>query len=265
MKGKNLLSKRSSQLLEASANNASVTSKFHISLLASCVLLIALFSSFQTIFAQDVSSGMAPAGNSYLRPIHTPAPIYPAQAAKEGVFKIHSMQFNVTKEGNVDPESIFVKARNVGIEAQGRAFVEASLSALKKFKFEPPYNSSGVNIEVTGVPIQFGYREGKVETFPFVAPPILNREYHPRNLITPHYPPAAKKEKIEGYVLVEFTVTTEGDAAGIVILDRQPSGIFNASAIEAAEKFRFWPRVVDGVTVEAPGVQYTFNYNLDDD
>ncbi len=86
----------------------------------------------------------------------------------------------------------------------------------------------------------------------------------PLNHITPQYPISARQQKIEGYVLVEFTVTREGVPFGIVILDRSPSDIFNASAINTAERFRFRPRVENGTPVEAQGAQFLFNYKLDD-
>ena len=72
------------------------------------------------------------------------------------------------------------------------------------------------------------------------------------------------ENNVEGHVLVEFTVTKEGLPRGIVILDRSPSNIFNTSAVNAAERFRFDPRIMDGKPVEAEGAQYLFTFERDD-
>ncbi len=263
------LPKRINQILENSVLDASFTNKFHIPLFALCFLLISAFSNFQIIFAQTVPAGTflqeMPAGitftsEDYFVPLQVAAPEYPAQALQDGISGSQYITFSISKNGTVDPGSIALINT-----VPPNIFDTASIRAISQFKFEPPY-SNGVNIEIPVVRINILYdgTEGNVRAG-LVTPRLLNREYMPLNYITPAYPPKAMKENIEGYVLVEFTVTTEGEAAGIVILDRQPSDVFNASAIEAMGRFRFRPRVVDGIIMEASGAQYTFNYELNDD
>lgn len=249
-----------SQILGGLKNSAAVARKFQLPLPAFCILLLASFNNLQIISAQSVSGDIIFTSNEFFVPIQLAVPEYPAQALQDELNGFNNMRFTILKDGTVDPNSI---ARWYTYPLD--VFDPASKRAISQFKFEPPY-SNGVNIELPFVQIGIWYdgAEGNVVAR-LLAPRLLNREYQPLNLITPQYPPRAMEEKIEGYVLVEFTVTTEGDAAGIVILDRQPSDIFNASAIEAMERFRFRPRVMDGIPMEAPGAQYTFNYELNDE
>ena len=51
----------------------------------------------------------------------------------------------------------------------------------------------------------------------------------------------------------------------ISIVDADPPNIFNRSAIRAAVRFKFQPRVQGGEGVDVPGVQYLFRWTLEDD
>jgi protein TonB len=47
-------------------------------------------------------------------------------------------------------------------------------------------------------------------------------------------------------------------------VDAEPPDIFDRSSERAAARFKFQPRVKNGVGVEVPGVQYLFRYQLED-
>ena len=93
-----------------------------------------------------------------------------------------------------------------------------------------------------------------------------DQEYLPITYIAPQYPIQAAKDGIEGWVLLRFTVTEDGsvDASSMQVMDAEPADIFDRSALRAAEKFLFQPRIIDGNAVEVPGVQYLFRYVLED-
>ncbi len=73
------------------------------------------------------------------------------------------------------------------------------------------------------------------------------------------YPTRAAHRNLEGYVILEFTVTRTGSVQDVVVLE-STSPIFENSAVAAAYKYKYKPRVVDGEPVEVPGVvnQITF-------
>lgn len=86
-------------------------------------------------------------------------------------------------------------------------------------------------------------------------------EMIPITKIAAQYPSRALSRGIEGYCTVEFTVTEIGTTDNIVIADC-PESIFERSSIKAAEKFKYKPRVVDGVAVKVPGVQNRFIFEM---
>ena len=81
--------------------------------------------------------------------------------------------------------------------------------------------------------------------------------------VTPQYPTRAASRGIEGWCQVSFTVTATGGVSDVIVVDAEPSGIFDSSSIRAAEKFKFQPKVVDGQGVPVPNVQYVFRYQLE--
>ena len=88
-------------------------------------------------------------------------------------------------------------------------------------------------------------------------------EYLPIVKVQPQYPERARSRGIEGYVIVEFTVTKQGTTKDIRVVEAEPKGIFNRAAMRAAAKFKYKPRVVDGTPIEVPGVQNKITFLLE--
>ena len=91
-------------------------------------------------------------------------------------------------------------------------------------------------------------------------------DFLPLVAIAPQYPTRAAQRGIEGWCFVSFTVNGLGNVEedSIVVVDAEPSNIFDRSSIRAATRFKFQPRVVDGQGVAVEGVQYVFRYELED-
>lgn len=87
-------------------------------------------------------------------------------------------------------------------------------------------------------------------------------EYLPIVKVQPQYPSRALSRGIEGYVIVEFTVTTNGSVRDPVVVESEPSSIFDNAAIKAALKFKYKPRVIDGEPVEVPGVRNKITFAI---
>ncbi|WNZ55992.1 TonB family protein [Microbulbifer sp. MKSA007] len=83
----------------------------------------------------------------------------------------------------------------------------------------------------------------------------------------PRYPSAALRRGIEGYVVVEFTVTKTGavrDARVVGGYDSNgnPTRVFDRSAIAAAERFKYRPQMEAGQPVERYGVRNRISYKI---
>ena len=78
----------------------------------------------------------------------------------------------------------------------------------------------------------------------------------------PEYPPSAAEHGKEGRVVLELTVTAEGRTRDIRVVEADPPGVFERAAIEAARRFRYAPRFVDGKPVVVEGVRYMFTFDV---
>lgn len=87
-------------------------------------------------------------------------------------------------------------------------------------------------------------------------------EYLPIVKVAPVYPRRALSRGIEGYVIVEFTVTKQGSVKDPVVLEANPDGVFNQAALDAALKFKYKPRVINGEAAEVAGVQNRISFEM---
>jgi protein TonB len=89
-------------------------------------------------------------------------------------------------------------------------------------------------------------------------------EYLPLVKVAPIYPRRALNRGIEGHVIVEFTVTEHGAVRDARVVERVPdSGLFDAAALTAVEKFKYKPRILDGSAVAVTGVRNKITFRLE--
>ena len=93
---------------------------------------------------------------------------------------------------------------------------------------------------------------------------ISDGEYLPIVKVAPQYPRRATQRGIEGWVLVEFTITETGAVINPIVIDADPPGIFNRSAMRTIVKWKYKPRIVGGKAVPRTGVQHLITYELED-
>jgi len=88
-------------------------------------------------------------------------------------------------------------------------------------------------------------------------------DYLPIVKVAPIYPQRALSRGIEGYCVVQYVVTRNGTIRDpFVVEDQCTSSLFHRASIQAALKFKYKPRVMDGQAVEVPGVQNKFTYEI---
>ena len=87
-------------------------------------------------------------------------------------------------------------------------------------------------------------------------------EYLPIVKVQPSYPRRALQRGIEGWVIVEFTVTTNGSVRDPFVVESQPPKTFDHAAMKAVSKFKYKPRVIDGEPVEVSGVQNKITFAI---
>jgi periplasmic protein TonB len=106
-----------------------------------------------------------------------------------------------------------------------------------------------------------------VDTNPDIGGPggmnIAEGDYLPIVRVAPVYPARALSRGLEGYVDMQFTVTTTGTVRDPVVLF-STSSLFERAASRAVLKFKYKPRVVDGIPVDVPGVKTRITFQIED-
>ncbi|MEX1309648.1 MAG: TonB family protein [Candidatus Sulfomarinibacteraceae bacterium] len=97
-----------------------------------------------------------------------------------------------------------------------------------------------------------------------IAAGSADGDYLPIVKVAPVYPRRAVDRGIEGYVIVEFTVTKTGAVRDPRVVEYEPSTIFNKAALDAALKFKYKPRIVNGEAIEVHGVLNKITFKLED-
>jgi len=91
---------------------------------------------------------------------------------------------------------------------------------------------------------------------------IAEGDYLPIVRVAPVYPARALSRGLEGYVDLSFTVTTTGTVRDPIITF-STSSLFDRAATQAVLKFKYKPRVVDGVPVDVPGVKTRITFKIE--
>jgi protein TonB len=66
----------------------------------------------------------------------------------------------------------------------------------------------------------------------------------------PVYPFQASLRRIEGFVVVEFIVTSEGRTRELQVVESSPPAVFEAAALQAVKQWTFDPAVKNGRAVD---------------
>ncbi|MBT1450885.1 TonB family protein [Glaciecola sp. XM2] len=109
----------------------------------------------------------------------------------------------------------------------------------------PSVDTGGVGVSIGGIGGMM--RDGD-------ATPIVR--------IDPKYPPEAARDGKEGWVLLSFTINEVGGVEDVEVLDADPRRIFDREAKRALRKWKYRPKVVDGVAEKQPGLQVRLDFTL---
>ncbi len=79
--------------------------------------------------------------------------------------------------------------------------------------------------------------------------------------VQPQYPPRAFRQRIQGWVKVEFTVDVNGDVIEAHAVESNRGHVFDRAAVEAIKRWKFKPALENGKPVEATLTQ-PINFSL---
>ena len=126
---------------------------------------------------------------------------------------------------------------------------------MPKPEFESSDISQGVDVGAVDVNVNLNVEGGGFSS---------DGEYLPIVKVNPQYPRRAQTRGIEGYVLLEYIVTKTGAVRDPVVIEAKPPGIFNRAAINAALKYKYKPKVVNGEPIDVAGVKTRITFEMAD-
>ena len=91
---------------------------------------------------------------------------------------------------------------------------------------------------------------------------VSDGEYLPIVKVAPVYPARAASRGLEGYVIVEYTVTRTGTVRDPAVVESS-SSLFERAALDSSLKYKYKPRVINGEPVEVPGVRTIIRFELE--
>ena len=119
-------------------------------------------------------------------------------------------------------------------------------------------NPNAEKIAISAVPV-----ETDIEMTGGFSLGVGEGDYLPIVKVAPIYPNRALTRGIEGFCVVQYTVTRLGTTTNPVVIESQcTSSLFHRASLNASMKFKYKPRIMDGEAVEVPGVQNKFTYEI---
>lgn len=89
-----------------------------------------------------------------------------------------------------------------------------------------------------------------------------NQQAMPLYRVEPKYPSRALKRKMEGYVILRFTIDELGKPTDIESIEAEPSRVFVRPAIQALKQWKYQPKLVKGKAITQPGQTVRLEYRL---
>jgi len=80
--------------------------------------------------------------------------------------------------------------------------------------------------------------------------------------VEPQYPPQAARKGLEGWVQVQFTISTAGSIRNAVVLKSSDS-VFERAAIAAVNKWKYQPQMQEGKPVETTDVRVVVRFRME--
>lgn len=151
---------------------------------------------------------------------------------------------NIPEEPVVKPiETIIKKPKLI----EDRPVIER-VSAPIKFDFKDSVYIPVEEVVIDNGPVEF-YKSDQL-TLAFAYPAV--------------YPSNKLNRGIEGYVVVGFSVNQVGEVFDAYIIESEPQGAFDKSALKAIAKFKYQPRYENQRAVSTEGQSYVFRYEINE-
>lgn len=89
-----------------------------------------------------------------------------------------------------------------------------------------------------------------------------NRPVQLLSTAEPEFPTLAKSRGVEGYVIVEYSVSMQGIVLNPRIVESEPEGIFDTAALKAISLWQYKPMIEKGEIRQAENVRSRIEFRL---
>jgi TonB family protein len=158
--------------------------------------------------------------------LKTVEPVYPEDAKKEGIEGIVILEATADLKGHVEKVTVL---RSVP------ALDQAAIDAVKQWVYEPMIIDGKPKPVVFTVTVRFALDKDKKGAMK--GPKLVKQ-------VTPVYPEDARKQGIEGAVILELTTDAEGRVQKAKVLRSIPA--LDQAAIDAVKQWVYEPMIIDG-------------------
>lgn len=200
-----------------------------------------------------------------LKPLNTPAPIYPPAEYKQRVSATVKVAFTVQPNGRTADIDVLTP------DAPS-AFRKAARAAVSRWTFHP-YTINGqaraqrvqqtIAFTPPAAPVRASQAVPQERTSGGSGPALKTGPAPvPVHLVPPEYPIDAARRHINGYVIVGFTVNAAGRTQDIQIITSEPARIFDEAARKAVKQWRFQPYRINGKPASTR-IEQKISFNLD--
>ena len=146
---------------------------------------------------------------------------------------------------HVQEEEIVLRTERVRPKKPPRKEPPPPIRITPSSDIEPPREPIRIDLPAIGVtgggPIIGPWKPGA---------PAADGAPIPIQRVDPQYPQQALMDGTEGYVKLELLIGTDGSVLDVKVTEAAPGRIFVPGAVRAVRRWKFKPRVVDGVPVE---------------
>jgi protein TonB len=115
-----------------------------------------------------------------------------------------------------------------------------------------PISALGLNTAIDGIAI----------SAPNLTGTMGSQRALPLYRVEPRYPINALKRRVEGYVIMQFTIDAAGRPKDIQVIEAKPKRVFEKEAVNALKKWKYQPKVEEGVSVEQFGQTAKVEFKL---
>ncbi|WP_232365107.1 energy transducer TonB [Salinimonas marina] len=87
----------------------------------------------------------------------------------------------------------------------------------------------------------------------------------PVKTVNPAYPESAEAQGQEGFVVLKFDITEQGNTDNIRVIESEPAGVFDENAKKAFSHWQYKPRIQNGQAQRQTGLLVQLDFKLTDD